>query len=845
MPGDKITREDLFGDGLFPQKEIEAYETAVNALIIANTELIKTNLKIAETNLIKNAKDVRELNKAIIEGTRATEAKLKAETQREKLNLAAIKRDQAQFRSEQLRTKEIEKKNKVIEKENSAYQKLSKQLLDQKKRVKDLLSAEKQLTDEDKKLIAETQKLDEKLKKIDKTVGDNQRNVGNYESALSSLSPLFGRVSQSVSGFGAALKKLAKNPVLLTITAIVASISGLVAILKTTDKGATSFAGTMKGLSNAMDVLRIRLVGVVTGTMSLKNAFTGLGDELSKAFQAGIEYENQLDRLSDAETAYISQKAINANKVAKLDFIAKDTTKSIEERINALQKLIDIELMEAKEEEKISKERYEAELNLLAATKGIEKEKLRAFIESSEARDGFQDKNNFTDEEIKALEESFAKTKEADTNFFEETKKANAKLQALRKEDLDDKLKTYDINRQTELDNLRSQEDTGKRNISQLDKLNDELTKKISNGGIFSFVFSIDDIKKRKKAVELMKKQAEEQRKIQEEILIAQAEDEEIKATNSIENEEERAAAIKKIRNKLALDIMNLNNETAISEKNTNKKIEMDERAIFSSRLKAGQDFARNILEQVDERRQAEINMLDDQISQREKNIEEQLRLAELGSDNELAFQRQKLAEEELAKKEQQKKAQRQEQALKLADTFLNSLNSKLEKDIPYGRAASEAFAETFAAKGLSSLIAGSFIEGTEKVSDDLKGNKAHNGKDGYVVAVDGDERIINPKQNKLLGDISNDELIRRALLPNYALPTGRNIDTAAGMSNSLMLHKLHSIDKKLSMLEQIADKPVSSFELTNLGEVIEKQVYKGVESRFKYQRQTRSGLKG
>jgi hypothetical protein len=47
----------------------------------------------------------------------------------------------------------------------------------------------------------------------------------------------------------------------------------------------------------------------------------------------------------------------------------------------------------------------------------------------------------------------------------------------------------------------------------------------------------------------------------------------------------------------------------------------------------------------------------------------------------------------------------------------------------------------------LADAVAGSFFKGTEKVSEDLKGNKVHSGKDGYVVAVDGSERVLTGKQ--------------------------------------------------------------------------------------------------
>ena len=63
----------------------------------------------------------------------------------------------------------------------------------------------------------------------------------------------------------------------------------------------------------------------------------------------------------------------------------------------------------------------------------------------------------------------------------------------------------------------------------------------------------------------------------------------------------------------------------------------------------------------------------------------------------------------------------------------------------------------------LAEIVAGNFIDGTENVERDLKGNKVHSGTDGYMIAVDGKERILNPKQNKMVGDLSNDELAQIA----------------------------------------------------------------------------------
>ncbi|NRA49136.1 MAG: hypothetical protein HRU12_08370 [Phaeodactylibacter sp.] len=56
------------------------------------------------------------------------------------------------------------------------------------------------------------------------------------------------------------------------------------------------------------------------------------------------------------------------------------------------------------------------------------------------------------------------------------------------------------------------------------------------------------------------------------------------------------------------------------------------------------------------------------------------------------------------------------------------------------------------------------FYEGTENVAKSLQANKVSEGRDGYVIRVDGDERILNPEQNaRIPAGMSNDTLARIA----------------------------------------------------------------------------------
>lgn len=60
-------------------------------------------------------------------------------------------------------------------------------------------------------LTAQTNILDKGIKDIDSSLGLHQRNVGNYESALSNISPIFGRVNQQLGAMGLSLDQLANT----------------------------------------------------------------------------------------------------------------------------------------------------------------------------------------------------------------------------------------------------------------------------------------------------------------------------------------------------------------------------------------------------------------------------------------------------------------------------------------------------------------------------------------------------------------------------------------------------------------------------------------------------------
>ena len=191
-------------------------------------------------------------------------------------------------------------------------------------------------------------------------------------------------------------------------------------------------------------------------------------------------------------------------------------------------------------------------------------------------------------------------------------------------------------------------------------------------------------------------------------------------------------------------------------------------------------------------------------------------------ADYTLVFEEEQLAREQRAKEDLQKKQIKTEKTL----AFFKLFAANAEKD------PSTALTKTLTETLLANAVAAAFFTGTEHVASDLKGNKIHSGRDGYVVAVDGSERVMTGEQNKKVGDLSNEELAQLAhdhntgkLLPNY-LMSNNSHSVAGNLKESMQLNQLINVNKRLESLENtIRNKPETIFELNNLGEVIRTEV--------------------
>ena len=298
---------------------------------------------------------------------------------------------------------------------------------------------------------------------------------------------------------------------------------------------------------------------------------------------------------------------------------------------------------------------------------------------------------------------------------------------------------------------------------------------------------------------------------------------------------EAKIAAIEEERDVLLKNAHLTEDEVYIIKYEAQKKIDDLEQAYSKKRIDGAIDEANKLVAIADRwikaRFEKRKEYLDREIDLNKSAIEQQQRLAERGLTNTLAFEQSKAAKLQLERKRLQEQEIKQQKRV----AFYNLL-SGYAKTEP-ATALQRAILETT----LAELVAGSFIDGTENVQRDLSGNKVHNGKDGYVIAVDGDERIFNPKQNAKIGDISNDEAAQ--ILSDYQSGKLFNYgDVTQPIINVPNQHiDLRSTNNLLLEVKRaIENKPVNHTNLSNLGDVIETQITAGVKRVLIHKRQRR-----
>lgn len=289
-------------------------------------------------------------------------------------------------------------------------------------------------------------------------------------------------------------------------------------------------------------------------------------------------------------------------------------------------------------------------------------------------------------------------------------------------------------------------------------------------------------------------------------------------------SEEVRALEIKNVNEKLKNDLANIEAQRlANSEMIAKQEKELHDKRVqetFDNLKQINDAIAQGLQERANKQQEAD----EKEISMRKSATDRQLALAIAGKENALMQEEAQLARAERKKLDDQKKAQKQQEAMELAKVFLN-LMAEYSKTEPNG-ATAKALAMTLVAKGISKAIAGAFAEGVENLNGEgtetSDSNLALLSKGESVITAKGTR--ANPGLATAMNNGMVDEYFKSVYLPQFATSNALDIPKKEQVNTALF----KVLNSKLSSLESaITNRPVSSTKLDGLGEWTE-QIQKG-----------------
>tara|TARA_B100001287_G_C22686610_1_gene534242 strand:+ start:16182 stop:19943 length:3762 start_codon:yes stop_codon:yes gene_type:complete len=237
-----------------------------------------------------------------------------------------------------------------------------------------------------------------------------------------------------------------------------------------------------------------------------------------------------------------------------------------------------------------------------------------------------------------------------------------------------------------------------------------------------------------------------------------------------------------------------------------NKQLEETRQLVQASNALLDMLQARN-----DERTRKQLENIDKEIEASKKRFDELKQLSILGNeDAEKSALFEIRRQEELERKKQ--KLQRRQQLVNAGITAFKVYGQKIEQgeENPLASTLADMTAITAFIQSLPT-----FIEGTENVGKSL-GKPDLKGQDGYIVRVDANERIIDPKNNQKMSGIDNDTLgdIAYNYKNNTIETIGYNkLNNSAYEMLATNITVNHQLENQLKLIAKSNNKIISAIE--------------------------------
>jgi hypothetical protein len=272
---------------------------------------------------------------------------------------------------------------------------------------------------------------------------------------------------------------IAIGTLLLPITAIVVTLGLIVAVFRTFQPLVDKVEQGVAALTATFNVIKNTILAVVNGAKSLKEAFSGLGGEMSKAAGEAAALTKAQQDLDDAMASQEVATARNRAEINKLNVELKNRTKTEAERLAISDKIISKENADFQQRKKIVDEEIRIARQAIATKaqfsereKKLLKEQGDATKELAESRGGNYDKEfealnkarlkaiNLEDEVTVNLEKTYSRRDKINDDAASKNEARLAKQQAASEKARESGLR----NLQNEIDILKLQSE--QRNLS-------------------------------------------------------------------------------------------------------------------------------------------------------------------------------------------------------------------------------------------------------------------------------------------------------------------------------------------------------------------------------------------
>jgi hypothetical protein len=876
--GSALKSSDLFEKDVFSEaikggeqflKVIKDTRTEMNNSLAAQKEFVSAfkvntfndvknlNIQLKETAQLikmKQALDIAE-QKVLQQQEILVANKIRSSILDNKLTQEKVKLSKEQLKADQALTSAIEKEEKARRKNeqslksvNGEYKKGVQALAAVKQQLKELEYTGRTSGKVYKTLSLEFKELDAKVRMAEQGVGEFQRNVGNYASGFNPLSNSINQLTREMPAFANSVQTgfmaISNN-----IPAFFDAIKGI----KTANEelraqgqptksmlsqlGAAFFSwGT--ALSVGVTLLTVygkELVNFVIDLVKGKDAIAAINSAMAATYENTTKIiEKEIESMLNLQVARKQITEEEKNAILTKNTLRKDILKREAEYIQQKQilatKLLGLELdaqgnlpqMKAGEYRNLEdkKKYFEAVFNLRElANKDIKRLEITANNELEILR--IADAENKAKADEKAAKAA-AKSAKNNAKLYEDEARIIAQTAKLKADAIEDEyirsvaaLEAENLNMIKEIQSAKATTKSKHEDLLALEM--DFYRKKASLQ-----IAMIAELQK-----ELDKQQEEATSKVEKDLqerLVKEAkirhDAQLVRIYQSEKDDKEllaaKIAAIEEERDILLTNAHLTEDEVYIIKYEAQKKIDELNKEATDKRVKEALTETDKLVAATDKwlklKYQKQQDFLKQEIDDNQRAIDTQQRLAERGFANTLAFEEAKAAKLELERKKQQEKEIKQQKII----SFYNLFSSYAKTDP--STALQKATFDTV----LAELIAGSFYVGTEKVSDDLSGNKFSSGRDGYIIRADGDERIFTGEDNKRIGDISNHEAANileaydKGILFNYG-----NVQAASTNSQNSDKYAMIMLSKLDSIAEEIRNKPVISNDFSNFPDII------------------------